>query len=40
VTVSDPAVQAELGRMLQDLNKQAAAINEAQRRLQALVRGS
>lgn len=39
VTVSDPAVQAELGRMLQELNKHSAAINDAQRKLQAMVRG-
>lgn len=39
VTVSDPAVQKELGRMLQQLNQHSAAINDAQRKLQAMVRG-
>ncbi|MET3495141.1 DUF3053 domain-containing protein [Variovorax boronicumulans] len=40
VTVTDPAVQAELNKMLQDLNSQSAAINAAQRKMQAMVRGS
>lgn len=40
VTVSDPAVQAELNKMLQQLNSQSAAINDAQRKMQAMVRGS
>lgn len=39
VTVSDPAVQAELNKMLQQLNGQSAAINAAQRKMQAMVRG-
>lgn len=39
VTVSDPAVQAELNKMLQNLNGQSAAINAAQRKMQAVVRG-
>ena len=40
MTVSDPAVQAQLNKMLQDLNGRTAAINAAQRKLQAMVRGS
>ena len=40
VTVTDPAVQAELNKMLQQLNGQSAAINAAQRKMQAMVRGS
>lgn len=40
VTVTDPAVQAELNNMLQQLNGQSAAINAAQRKMQAMVRGS
>lgn len=40
VTVTDPAVQAELNKMLQNLNGQSAAINAAQRKMQAMVRGS
>ncbi|SCX73498.1 DUF3053 domain-containing protein [Variovorax sp. EL159] len=39
VTVSDPAVQAELNKMLQQLNSQSAAINAAQQKMQAMVRG-
>jgi hypothetical protein len=40
VTVTDPAVQAELNKMLQQLNGQSAAINAAQQKMQAMVRGS
>lgn len=40
VTVTDPAVQAELNKMLQNLNGQSTAINAAQRKMQAMVRGS
>ncbi|HEX7867647.1 MAG TPA: DUF3053 domain-containing protein [Variovorax sp.] len=40
VAVTDPAVQAELNKMLQQLNGQSAAINAAQRKMQAVVRGS
>lgn len=40
VTVSDPAVQSELNGMLQKLNSQSAAVSAAQRKLQAMVRGS
>jgi hypothetical protein len=40
VTVTDPAVQAELNKMLQQLNGQSAAINAAQRKMQAMVQGS
>jgi len=39
VSVTDPAVQAELNKMLQQLNSQPAAINAAQRKLQSMVRG-
>ncbi|RSZ42662.1 MULTISPECIES: DUF3053 domain-containing protein [unclassified Variovorax] len=39
ITVTDPAVQAELNKMLQQLNGQSAAINAAQRKMQAVVRG-
>jgi len=39
VSVTDPAVQAELNKMLQQLNSQSAAINAAQRKLQSMVRG-
>ena len=39
VTVTDPAVQAELNKMLQNLNGQSTAINAAQRKMQAMVRG-
>jgi len=39
VTVTDPAVQAELNKMLQQLNGQSAAINAAQQKMQAVVRG-
>jgi len=40
VTVTDPAVQAELNKMLQDLNGHSKAINAAQTKMQAMVRGS
>ena len=40
VAVTDPAVQAELNKMLQQLNGQSAAINAAQQKMQAVVRGS
>ena len=40
VTVTDPAVQAELNKMLQDLNGHSKAINAAQSKMQAMVRGS
>jgi len=40
LTVSDPAVQAELNKMLQDLNGHSKAINAAQTKMQAMVRGS
>lgn len=40
VTVTDPAVQAELNKMLQDLNGHSKAINAAQAKMQAMVRGS
>ena len=40
MTVSDPAVQAQLNKMLQDLNGRTAAVNAAQRKLQAMVRGA
>jgi hypothetical protein len=40
VTVTDPAVQKELNAMLQQLNTHSAAIATAQRKLQAMVRGS
>jgi hypothetical protein len=40
VTVMDPAVQKELNAMLQQLNAHSAAIATAQRKLQAMVRGS
>ena len=40
MTVSDPAVQAELNKMLQDLNGHSKAINAAQSKMQAMVRGS
>ncbi|WP_418130462.1 DUF3053 domain-containing protein [Variovorax sp. 375MFSha3.1] len=39
VAVTDPAVQAELNKMLQQLNGQSAAINAAQQKMQAVVRG-
>jgi hypothetical protein len=39
VAVTDPAVQAELNKMLQDLNGQSKAINAAQTKMQAMVRG-
>ena len=40
VSVTDPVVQAEFNKMLQQLNGQSAAINAAQRKMQAMVRGS
>lgn len=40
VAVTDPTVQAELNKMLQQLNGQSAAINAAQQKMQAVVRGS
>jgi hypothetical protein len=40
ISVTDPAVQAELNKMLQQLNGQSSAINAAQQKLQAVVRGS
>ncbi|MEP6722771.1 MAG: DUF3053 domain-containing protein [Variovorax sp.] len=40
VQVSDPAVQARLNEMFQQLGSQSAAINSAQRKLQAVLRGS
>lgn len=39
IAVSDPAVQAQLGKMLQELNGQAGAIQAAQRRMQGAVQG-
>lgn len=40
LSVSDPAVQAQLNRMLQELNGQSKAINAAQAKMQAMLRGS
>ena len=40
VTVTDPAVQAQLNKMLQDLNGHSKAINAAQAKMQTMVRGS
>ncbi|MFM9926216.1 DUF3053 domain-containing protein [Variovorax sp. H27-G14] len=40
VSVTDPVVQAEFNKMLQQLNGQSSAINAAQRKMQAMVRGS
>ncbi|MGJ7492323.1 DUF3053 domain-containing protein [Variovorax sp. ZT4R33] len=40
ISVTDPAVQAELNKMLQRLNSQSTAINAAQQKLQTVVRGS
>ena len=40
ISVTDPAVQAELNKMLQQLNGQSSAINAAQQKLQTVVRGS
>ncbi|ODU14162.1 MAG: hypothetical protein BGP22_31695 [Variovorax sp. 67-131] len=40
VTVTDAAVQAELNKMLQQLNGQSSAINAAQQKMLAMVRGS
>ena len=40
VSVTDPAVQAELNKLLQQLNSQSTAINAAQQKLQTMVRGS
>lgn len=39
VTVTDTAVQAELNKLLQDLNAQARNVQQAQTRLQAVVMG-
>jgi len=39
VAVTDPAVQAQLNKMLQDLNGHSKAINAAQTKMQAMVRG-
>ncbi|RUR68011.1 DUF3053 family protein [Variovorax guangxiensis] len=39
IAVTDPTVQAELNKMLQQLNGQSAAINAAQQKMQAVVRG-
>lgn len=39
VTVSDAAVQAELNKLLQELNAQARNVQQAQTRLQAVVMG-
>jgi hypothetical protein len=39
VKVQDPAVQAELNRLLQDLNAQAKNVQQAQTRLQAVMLG-
>lgn len=39
VSVTDPVVQAEFNKMLQQLNGQSSAINAAQRKMQAMVRG-
>ncbi|KRC76644.1 hypothetical protein D3C87_739550 [compost metagenome] len=39
VKVSDPAVQAELNQLLQDLNAQAKNVQQAQTRLQAVMLG-
>jgi hypothetical protein len=39
VTVTDAAVQAELNKLLQDLNAQAKNVQQAQTRLQAVVMG-
>ena len=40
VAVTDPAVQAQLNKMLQDLNGHSKAINAAQAKMQTMVRGS
>ncbi len=40
ISVSDPAVQAKLNDMLTQLGAQSTAINEAQRKLQGVLRGS
>ncbi|MDQ0572718.1 hypothetical protein QFZ42_004552 [Variovorax paradoxus] len=40
VTVTDPAVQAQLNKMLQDLNGHSQAINAAQAKMQTMIRGS
>ncbi|MNR51596.1 hypothetical protein D3C85_1712890 [compost metagenome] len=39
VKVKDPAVQAELNQLLQDLNTQAKNVQQAQTRLQAVMLG-
>ena len=40
VSVTDPAVQAELNKRLQQLNSQSTAIKAAQQKLQMVVRGA
>ncbi|PLC05582.1 DUF3053 domain-containing protein [Variovorax sp. RO1] len=40
LTVTDPAVAAELNKMAQQLGKQSAAINAAQDKMRAVMRGS
>jgi hypothetical protein len=40
VAVTDPVVQAQLNKMLQDLNGHSKAINAAQAKMQTMVRGS
>ena len=40
VSVTDPAVQAELNKMLQQLNSQSSAIRAAQQRVLTMVRGA
>ena len=39
VTVTDPAVQAELNKLLQEMNAQAKNVQQAQTRLQAVIMG-
>lgn len=40
VQVNDPAVQTELNRLLQDMAAKAQKVQDAQRRMQAVIRGS
>ncbi|MES2246976.1 MAG: DUF3053 family protein [Pseudomonadota bacterium] len=40
LTVTDPAVRAELDKMVQQLGRQSAAINTAQDKMRAMLRGS
>ncbi|WP_399273773.1 DUF3053 family protein [Variovorax boronicumulans] len=40
LTVTDPAVRAELDKMVQQLGRQSAAINIAQDKMRAMLRGS